>query len=319
MARYKKAAEDCSRTYLTRSHCPVGKSESRPLAALLSLLTSVIEAGQQCSDRLQQFERLVAPVQTEASAGPVERTLGCQICSVGFDAETRLPMSLPCGHTLCRDCVRMIRKTGPRALCPYDRRDFSLVAESIQVNSPVLELAQARTQGTRTVCGLHQRPYVGFCLLTKQLKCGVCLLTEKEAYCVTLETEEVERRREEVRTDLSRTIERGKEALGLWSHAEDLLALFLEEQDSVSPSHKPLNSLLDRAFNLAQDLTEFTVLIIASLSQRLYQYQTLAQAWPSLPLVQQLSMRGEEAFGKEEVVELLNVCSRLLQVRAEVE
>lgn len=314
-------AEDCSRTYLTRSQCPAGKSETKPFTTLLSLLTAVREAGLQCCLRLQQFERLVAPVETEASAGQLERTLGCQICSQSFDAEARLPMSLPCGHTLCRDCVKMIRRTGPRALCPYDRRDFSLVAESIQINSPVLELVIARTQGAKIVCGLHQQPYVGFCLLSKQLKCGVCVLSEKESYCVTLQADDVERRREEVRINLSKAVESDKEALGLWNHAEELLSLFLEEQDesNLPPYHKQLSSLLDNVFNLAQDLTELTVLIIASLSQRLHQLQTLVQAWPSLSLVQQLSIRKEEAFGHEEVVELLNVCSKLLQVRTKVE
>lgn len=319
MARIRRSTEDSSRTYPTRSHCPAVKSDPKPLASLLNLIASLREAGLQSFMRLQQFERLIAPVDAEVLPGPMEQLLWCQICSQRFDVDARLPVVLPCGHTLCKDCVIMIRKTGYRALCPYDRKDFSLFAGSLQANSAVLELVQARAQGSKTVCTIHQHPYVGFCLVTKQLKCGICLLTEKDNYCVPLDAYEVESYKEDVRIELSRTIERGSAAIALWRHAEELLAMFLEEQKELGYSCKQVAILLENLFDVAQDLAELITLITASLANHLQGLQSFEQTWGSLTLVQQLSTPIHQAFGQDEAVELLRLCENLLKVRAEVE
>lgn len=318
MARIRRLTEDSVRTYPTRSHCPAVKSDPKPLASLLNLIAALREASLQSFMRLQQFERLIAPVDVEVLPGRMEQLLWCQICSQRFDGEGRLPVVLPCGHTLCKDCVTMIRKTGHRALCPYDRRDFSLFTGVLQANSAVLELVKAGSQGSETVCTSHKHPYAGFCLVTKRLKCGICLLTEKESYSVPLGAYEVENYKEEVRIELSGTIEKGSGAIALWRHASELLSIFLEEHSDLGSSCKQVTILLENLYDVVQDLAEVIVLITASLANHLQGLQSFDQAWGSLTLVQQLSTPRHQAFGHDEVVELLHLCENLLKVRAEV-
>lgn len=31
--------------------------------------------------------------------------LYCDICKVNFDTSVKLPMLIPCGHTVCKDCA----------------------------------------------------------------------------------------------------------------------------------------------------------------------------------------------------------------------
>ena len=45
----------------------------------------------------------------------------CKICYTNFDTEKYEPMVIPCGHTLCKNCLDHM----PKAECPYDRVKFN--------------------------------------------------------------------------------------------------------------------------------------------------------------------------------------------------
>jgi hypothetical protein len=44
----------------------------------------------------------------------------CQICFCGFSIGSKSPMSLPCGHTLCFQCVKAMHKYSS-VMCPFDK------------------------------------------------------------------------------------------------------------------------------------------------------------------------------------------------------
>ena len=42
--------------------------------------------------------------------------LSCPVCENGFELKIRLPISLGCGHTICKTCLSNLQ----RSQCPFD-------------------------------------------------------------------------------------------------------------------------------------------------------------------------------------------------------
>ena len=319
MVRSRRPA--CTRTYPTRSHTDDTPTEKpSPATPLVVRLTKMREQGSQFYLRLQQVQRrLESELQVPLVLDLTERELMCQICSQALDASDRLPISLPCGHTLCRICVRTIRKNGPRALCPYDRYDFSLEAESLQPNEPVLSLLMTRGKKQAMMCNAHQQPIVCFCLLTKTLKCGLCLLQgEMEGCYAPLSAPEVTTRKHEIHSEILKFIDKGRVTLGLWHHSEELLDLFLSSPSELTDpaaNTKQLASCLDDILDLAEDLLDLVESITSLVSKRIHQYQVVKRTWGLHSLYQQFSVRFEDVLGEMEVVDLLRICRKMLRLQ----
>ena len=43
--------------------------------------------------------------------------LSCPVCANGFELNVRLPISLGCGHTICKTCLANLQ----RHQCPFDQ------------------------------------------------------------------------------------------------------------------------------------------------------------------------------------------------------
>ncbi|KAB7506914.1 Roquin-1 [Armadillidium nasatum] len=62
--------------------------------------------------------------------------LSCPICCHEFDGEQRGPISLGCGHTVCRGCLAKLQ----RNQCPYDQTVMRLELDQLPVNGALLSL-----------------------------------------------------------------------------------------------------------------------------------------------------------------------------------
>ena len=49
----------------------------------------------------------------------------CPVCENGFELKTRLPISLACGHTVCKTCLANLQ----RSVCPFDQVLTSFYSE----------------------------------------------------------------------------------------------------------------------------------------------------------------------------------------------
>ena len=49
--------------------------------------------------------------------------LSCPVCENGFELKIRLPISLGCGHTICKTCLSNLQ----RSQCPFDLVRFNQV------------------------------------------------------------------------------------------------------------------------------------------------------------------------------------------------
>ncbi|CAH0577830.1 unnamed protein product [Chrysodeixis includens] len=63
--------------------------------------------------------------------------LNCPVCCREFGAPPRSPISLGCGHTLCKHCLKHLH----RKQCPFDQALISVEPEELVVNTALLQLA----------------------------------------------------------------------------------------------------------------------------------------------------------------------------------
>lgn len=62
--------------------------------------------------------------------------LTCPICSHDFNENPRQPISLGCGHTVCKSCLSNLHRT----VCPFDQSTINLEVELLPINYALLQL-----------------------------------------------------------------------------------------------------------------------------------------------------------------------------------
>ena len=62
--------------------------------------------------------------------------LTCPICSRKFNENPRQPISLGCGHTICKSCLSSLHRT----VCPFDQSAINLEVELLPVSYALLQL-----------------------------------------------------------------------------------------------------------------------------------------------------------------------------------
>lgn len=60
----------------------------------------------------------------------------CPICTQTFEESVRKPISLGCGHTVCKMCLNKLH----RKACPFDQTTISTDIELLPVNTALLQL-----------------------------------------------------------------------------------------------------------------------------------------------------------------------------------
>nr|CAI5860090.1 unnamed protein product [Callosobruchus analis] len=62
--------------------------------------------------------------------------LSCPVCCNSFDEKLRSPISLGCGHTICKGCLSNLH----RKQCPFDQTNISIDIENLPINTALLQL-----------------------------------------------------------------------------------------------------------------------------------------------------------------------------------
>jgi len=62
--------------------------------------------------------------------------LCCPVCQNEFEVQKRPPVSLGCGHTICRTCLESLQ----RKVCPFDQTPISVDLETLPINTALLLL-----------------------------------------------------------------------------------------------------------------------------------------------------------------------------------
>nr|XP_033771337.1 roquin-1 isoform X4 [Geotrypetes seraphini] len=73
--------------------------------------------------------------------------LSCPICTQTFDETIRKPISLGCGHTVCKMCLNKLH----RKACPFDQTTINTDIELLPVNSALLQLVGAQVPEQQSI------------------------------------------------------------------------------------------------------------------------------------------------------------------------
>ena len=100
----------------------------------------------------------------------------CSICAYNYDNRTRIPICLPCGHTICKICLESLKQNLLTGCCPFDRKDFFFIDELLPVNYSLLALHEGNSQ---KLCQIHGMQIIGYCNEHCELLCGKCIFSHQ--------------------------------------------------------------------------------------------------------------------------------------------
>ncbi|XP_004525482.1 roquin-2 isoform X1 [Ceratitis capitata] len=72
--------------------------------------------------------------------------LFCPICCNEFAVNQRLPISLGCGHTICRQCLATLHNRQ----CPFDQTSITTDVDNLPINNALLQLVSTNTSANST-------------------------------------------------------------------------------------------------------------------------------------------------------------------------
>ena len=117
----------------------------------------------------------------------------CGVCFKTYNHSEKKPLSLPCGHTFCLECLRQINKHNV-IKCPFDKIGHHVSAENLPVNYAVLTAlpmssSTASASGNSTnkdtgtqMCDSHKNKKVKFyCKNDQEMFCSKCVLKHTNA------------------------------------------------------------------------------------------------------------------------------------------
>jgi hypothetical protein len=67
----------------------------------------------------------------------MESIFECGVCFKYYNSIDKKPVSLPCGHTFCLECIKQINKHN-NIKCPFDKSMHPISVDSLPVNYAVL-------------------------------------------------------------------------------------------------------------------------------------------------------------------------------------
>ncbi|CAG9816410.1 unnamed protein product [Phaedon cochleariae] len=94
--------------------------------------------------------------------------LSCPVCCHPFDEKSRGPISLGCGHTICRGCLSSLH----RKQCPFDQTNVCIDIDNLPINTALLQLVGPiiRTEEEEVDCKVVPREH-----LESYLDCKKCV------------------------------------------------------------------------------------------------------------------------------------------------
>ena len=125
----------------------------------------------------------------------MESIFECGICFKPYNHNEKKPISLPCGHSFCFECVKQIYKHQV-IKCPYDKVAHHSVPENLPVNYQVLTALpmgssnqtsgdsndpQGQKSNPIRFCEIHPSKKVKFyCKNDRSMFCSKCILKHTE-------------------------------------------------------------------------------------------------------------------------------------------
>lgn len=118
----------------------------------------------------------------------------CDQCSSPYSVPAKAPLSLPCGHVFCKECVRGMY-AADRGKCPVDKVGWTGSIEKLPMCLPLLDIYKPKFVS----CPLHPSKRIRYhCKPHQSFLCSICIIThtgeghEVVPYSVTRENQRKE-------------------------------------------------------------------------------------------------------------------------------
>lgn len=120
----------------------------------------------------------------------VDSIFECGVCFKPYNHQDKKPLSLPCGHSFCLECMRQMVKH-QQICCPYDKSFHSCVPENLPVNYQVLSglpmnTNQAQAAAAQAVSTTSQNPAecsISYCTTHPSKKIKFFCKNDQELFC----------------------------------------------------------------------------------------------------------------------------------------
>jgi hypothetical protein len=165
---------------------PDKKRHSRHVSS--QVLNQLAQNGKDLKSSLESFENSLNLV--EINANLLVSPLICSICAFNFNNKDRLPICLPCGHSICKTCVYSMKHSSLTGVCPFDRKEYFFIQELLPVNFSLLYTENLQESQT---CPVHGFEIVAFCADHSRLLCGKCLISHLSHKFLDIENDEVKK------------------------------------------------------------------------------------------------------------------------------
>ena len=287
---------------------------------LLRQLEMIREEAKKQLDRLQDLVTVLnQPLILIPNGTLTERDqlFLCQICSHSFDHKVRRPLCLPCGHTICHECTKMISSSNLRGFCPFDRKDLPSDLTQLPVNQAVLEQFSLHSKPPSLLCTAHNSPFVAYNPLSRQLLCGACILIQNDNVCFPLNSDQAQAYQKTQYEGLVRLATQVQNYLALWKHFSELLDVYSADPMDVYGSiyeQKQFAEVLGDIDDAVYDLSELTEEIIGLAEERLAQMVVVQSEWDTLTPQEQFSLQLEDVYRSETLTPVFRLAVQLLDI-----
>ena len=108
----------------------------------------------------------------------------CGVCFKTYNHMEKKPLSLPCGHTFCLECLKQLNKHSV-IKCPFDKVAHHCLADNLPVNYAVLTALPmtASVQSTGSREGQSKEPAITYCETHKNKKVKFYCRSDQEMFC----------------------------------------------------------------------------------------------------------------------------------------
>lgn len=105
----------------------------------------------------------------------------CPICWMKYNKSIRIPLTLSCGHVVCKVCVKNVLTKNNIITCSIDKISMNLDINNIPVCHTILEHVPQQLS-SEFYCKIHQNKKVKyFCTYDNENFCSSCLVNHTKS------------------------------------------------------------------------------------------------------------------------------------------
>ena len=122
----------------------------------------------------------------------------CGLCKGDYDKINKIPLSLPCGHVFCKECIRkVVTKAHKGIKCPKDNKVYQIQFEKIPICVQILSNLPPKKENIKktthdAICLRHPNNKIEFfCKTHSMFLCSVCIAEHNDHNIVVFKQDEV--------------------------------------------------------------------------------------------------------------------------------